>query len=176
MSETADLPPILETEKPKRRWLLPTLVGVIAFVAGIGVGAAVGSGSDPTTTSTDAAAGRPIETSEPAEEPSPEPEPEPVVYTPTAEDFELTVKTLEKQCFGSAGCNVTFRIEVGYGGPTLDPATTYEVIYEVTGGEDPLINTLTVTGDSYEVDQEESLGTTSSDAELSAKVTDVSEF
>jgi hypothetical protein len=86
------------------------------------------------------------------------------------------VKTLEKQCFGSAGCNVTFRIEVGYNGLPLDPATTYEVTYEVTGGEDPLINTLEVTGENASVPQEETLGTASSDAELVATVTDVSEL
>jgi hypothetical protein len=48
--------------------------------------------------------------------------------------------------FGSAGCDVDFRIEVGYDGPPLDPSVTYELAYEVKGGEEPLINTLTIEG------------------------------
>jgi hypothetical protein len=37
MSETAEQPTV-ETENPKRRWLLPALVGVGAFLLGVGVG------------------------------------------------------------------------------------------------------------------------------------------
>lgn len=96
-------------------------------------------------------------------------------YAPSVDDFELTVKTLAKECFGTAGCNATFRVELAYGGRELDPTTTYELTYEIHGGEDPLINTLTVTGDEYVVDEEEFIGTTSSNADLTAEVLDVSE-
>jgi hypothetical protein len=95
---------------------------------------------------------------------------------PKASDFELTVKTLSKQCFGEAGCNITFRVEVAYGGPKLDPGTTWEVTYEIRGPEDgPQVNTLTVTGDQSSVDQEEMASTRSSSVKLRAVVTDVSE-
>jgi hypothetical protein len=93
---------------------------------------------------------------------------------PKARDFTLTVKTLEKTCFGSAGCNITYRIEVGYNGPTLDPSNTYEVVYEVRGGEDgPQINTLTVEGDQSSVDSEESISTSSASKKLTAVATSV---
>jgi hypothetical protein len=84
------------------------------------------------------------------------------------------VKTLSKQCFGSAGCNITYRIEVGYDGPPLDPSNTYEVVYEVRGGEDgPQVNTLTVEGDQSSVDSEESISTSSAGRKLTAVVTSV---
>jgi hypothetical protein len=84
------------------------------------------------------------------------------------------VKTLSKQCFGSAGCNVTYRIEVGYDGPPLDPSNTAEVVYEVRGGEDgPQINTFTVEGDQSSVDREESISTSSAGRKLTAVVTSV---
>jgi hypothetical protein len=177
MSEGTEQPTTAMTEKPRRGgWLLTMLVGIGAFLLGLGVGA-LSTGGDPETV-VEPAGGQPTETAEPeAEEPTPEPTtPEPTYYQPGPEDFELTVKTLEKQCFGSAGCNVTFRVELGYGGPPLDPSATYEVTYELMGGEDQLISTLTVTGDEYTVPDEESIGTESEDAELVAEVTAVSAY
>jgi hypothetical protein len=83
---------------------------------------------------------------------SPDPEP----YIPDPSEFELTAKILEKQCFGDAGCNITFRTDVAYNGPPLDPDVTYEVVYEIRGDEaGTQTNTLTVTGDQSEVDGEE---------------------
>jgi hypothetical protein len=83
---------------------------------------------------------------------------------------------LEKQCFGSAGCNVTYRVTVGYPGAALnlDPDKTYELTYEVRGGEDgPVVNTLTVQGDSFETDQEELVSTSSSRSKLTVRVLSV---
>lgn len=37
-------------------------------------------------------------------------------YVPRPEDFVLEVQVLEQKCFGSAGCNVTFRLGVAYNG------------------------------------------------------------
>ena len=105
----------------------------------------------------------------------PSPPPAPKVVAPTVKDFKLTVKTLTKHCFGSAGCNVTFRILVAYSGPSLDPSKTYEVLYTVKGGEGPLENKLTVTGDTVEFDEEEMVSTSKSTVKLTAVVTDVME-
>jgi hypothetical protein len=106
-------------------------------------------------------------TSPPATEP-----PAPAYPTPTPRDFELTVKVLEKQNFGSAGSNITYRIEAGWS-KTFDPAKTYEV----RGGEDgPAINTLTVTGDEYQRESEEYISTATVGQKLTARVTDVDEL
>jgi hypothetical protein len=95
--------------------------------------------------------------------------------TPEPSDFELTVKTLSKQCFGSAGCNVTYRIQAGWDG-TYDPDKTYEVVYEVRGDESgPQTNNFTITGDEYQVSQEEDASTRSSGVKLTARVISVEE-
>ena len=96
-------------------------------------------------------------------------------YKPTPTDFTLTVKILEKKCYGSAGCNVTFRIELAYSGPPLDAGRTYELTYEVAGVEDSYVNTLLVTGTQYRTDDRELVSTKSSKAELKATVTAVAE-
>lgn len=97
-------------------------------------------------------------------------------YTPKPADFTLTVKILEKKCYGSAGCNVTFRIELAYSGQTLNPTKTYEVTYEVSGtDEQTYVNTLTVNGEKYLTDSREVVGTRTAKDELKAVVTGVAE-
>jgi hypothetical protein len=59
-------------------------------------------------------------------------------------------------------------------GPTLDPANTYEVVYEVRGREDGAqINILTVQGDQSSVDSEETITTSSTSQKLTAVATSV---
>lgn len=107
------------------------------------------------------------------EEQCPEKAKAPTYVEPEAEDFELTVNTLEQSCFGSAGCNVTFRVTLGYGGGPLDPDQVYELTYEVQGGEDPMIRTMEIQGDSYTHNEQDRISTPSSDAELVAVVTKI---
>lgn len=95
-------------------------------------------------------------------------------HQPTAGDFKLAVKVLEKKCFGSAGCNVTYRVDLTYTGASpLDPDTTYELTYEVRGLEDSAIGTMRITGDQYEHDEHEFGSTSSSSKKLSVIVVDV---
>ncbi len=64
---------------------------------------------------------------------------------PSPSDFTIGVKVLEKKCIGSAGCNVSYRIEPQYTGLRSLDGNTFIVIYEVTGGEDgPQINNFEV--------------------------------
>lgn len=103
-------------------------------------------------------------------DPTPEPTEGP---TPIAASFELTPKITDKACFGSAGCNVTFEVNVGYSGPELDPSDTWRITYEVSGVEDgPLIGTIELTGTQYE-QPTENVSTTSSKSKLKIKVTEV---
>jgi hypothetical protein len=92
---------------------------------------------------------------------------------PDPADFRIEVIVLEKECFGSAGCNVTFRIDPKYTG-TRD-VEDVEVTYEVLGGEDgPKINTFTIdSAGMASFDEEEHLSTPSSNTEITAKVTSV---
>lgn len=99
----------------------------------------------------------------------------PAAKAPAPADFKLTVKELEKQCFGSAGCNLQFRIsKVAYTGPELDPDATYEVSYAYKGLSDPMTGTFTLQGDgSYEVAELEFGQTKRSSVKVTAIVTAV---
>lgn len=171
--------------KPRRWWTTPVIV-VVSVLAGIGIGAAsAGSEGQPVTSEAlqewerqldereDALNAEQDTPSAPVEE---EPEPEQVAEfdTPAAGDFTLTARTLEQECFGSAGCLVTFQIDAGWT-LNLDPGVTYEVTYEVQGADDPYINTLEVQGDEYWVEESEMVGTPSSESKLTVHVLEVRE-
>lgn len=95
--------------------------------------------------------------------------------TPRPMDFQLEVIETEKNCYGSAGCNVTYIIDPTYVGAPLDDSTSYTVIYEVTGGEAPETASFTVQGDQYQKPGEDMISTDSSATVLRATVTRVVE-
>lgn len=91
-------------------------------------------------------------------------------------DFKVGIKILTKQCFGSAGCNLTFRIKPSFVGVLDMPSTgTTEITYKVKGGDDPMVNTFTVDGEgTAHFDGKEFISTPHSWSKLKAVVTDVS--
>ncbi len=98
------------------------------------------------------------------------------VRTPAIGDFELTAKVTNKQCFGSAGCNVEFEPSLAYGGPPLDEDVTWRLIYEARGVEDgPLVGTIEVTGEDYRTDAE-FVGTRSTKSKITLKVVSIERF
>jgi hypothetical protein len=146
------------------------VVGVIAF----GIGAAVGNGGG-TSSGTPKATGSASQSATTTTEVEVASTAASTYDTPEAGDFELTVKTLSKQCFGSAGCTVTYRIQAGWDG-SYDPDKTYEVVYEVRGDESgPQTNNFTITSDEYQISQEEIASTRSSGVKLTARVVSVEE-
>jgi hypothetical protein len=156
----------------RSRWTFLAFGTVLGLAVGVGIGALVWSND---SVSSDVDGEQVVVTSDETTEPSPEPSPEEAVIRLAPKDFEIELKTLEKQCFGSAGCNVTFRIDPIYVGSSPLPDTgTIEVIYEVRGGEDsPQINTFTISGGQAEYDAEEFASTTSESAVLTARATEV---
>lgn len=94
-------------------------------------------------------------------------------YTPEPSEFTIGIRILKKTCFGSAGCNVTFRIKPSYNGIPLPDDQELTVTYEVRGGEDPKVNSFTMVGTEAEFDAEEHTSTPSSRSKLRARVTDV---
>ncbi|MFI7676751.1 hypothetical protein [Actinophytocola sp. NPDC049390] len=94
-------------------------------------------------------------------------------YVPKPEDFELEVQVLEQQCYGSAGCNVTFRISVAYNGDTIyDGDGPYTVVYSLTGTDDPFVSRFTLLS-QYEYSATEEMVSTPPGAKLKAAVTQV---
>lgn len=106
-------------------------------------------------------------------EPAVEEEEEPAAPELTADDFNVRVKVKEKQCFGSAGCNVTIEVVPTVTDPSLVEDVSVEVTYRVAGLEDgALIGTFEFDDGQYTT-QEHMVSTTSSAANITAKVTDV---
>jgi hypothetical protein len=166
-------PPVPDRRRKRLIVVASVLGGVVGLgvlgLAAVGAASLLGGSDRPTVQS--ASSPRPSASATPAVVSSPSPAP---VVTPKVEDLQLTAKIKDKQCFGSAGCNVQFAIDLGYGGPPLDPDTTWEITYEVSGVEDgPLIGTLQVTGTQYTV-PERSAQTKKKDDQLTVKVAGVS--
>lgn len=103
------------------------------------------------------------------------PMPEPAAELPKAKDFKIGVKIRRQACFGSAGCNVSFQVNPSYTGP-LDVSTgSYDITYQVSGGDSgPMINTMTLEDGTFSYPREEMLST-SGTPRLTATVTSVSE-
>lgn len=168
-------PPAAPFQPPRqtrhRRARAAALVLIVAAVAGAGVAAGVllsrpagqsaAAAQSPTPAST-------LTATAPWSPPAP-------TYSPSAKDFTLDVKVTEQKCFGSAGCNVKFHVELTYAGLPLDPNKTYELVYRIDGTEDAYVNSLTLTGSKYTADESEFVQTKSSKSTLAAVVTDVSQ-
>jgi hypothetical protein len=89
-------------------------------------------------------------------------------------NVKIAVKTRSQQCFGSAGCNVTVQVDPDYVGNQDVSTGSWEITYEIRGGEDgPIIETMTLTDGTFTFPEEQSLSTTSSGTKLKAVVTDV---
>lgn len=102
------------------------------------------------------------------------PTPEPS-YQPEVSDFTLALKVLDKQCYGSAGCNVEVRVDFKVIDSEVPEDGTFEVTYEVRGGDDgPVVGTIEVDAGKYSP-PEEYLSTARSSSKLSVVVTSVDE-
>jgi hypothetical protein len=142
------------------------LVGILLAFAGAAcaTGTTVaGSKSTPTTAAPSVTTPAPV-VSETASEPT--------YDTPHLTDFDVALKTVSKQCFGSAGCNYEVKVRLTSLKALMnyDPSKTYELTYAITGGEDgQIIGTLELTGDQYT--QQEEFVSTSSDIKPKIRLT-----
>ncbi|MCF8611686.1 hypothetical protein L5G28_16190 [Gordonia sp. HY285] len=153
--------------RSRRRIVFAAIAALLIAGASGGIGYAFGSsGTEPTTTS----ASIEDETLPVADETTPE------AIPVTASDITLDVLTEEKQCFGSAGCNVTISLSPTYAGTmsTLE-GRSFKVLYEIHGGDDPILDRFTMTGTRVSIDETLFVQTASSDAVITAEVTQVIE-
>jgi hypothetical protein len=114
---------------------------------------------------------------EPTKEAEPEPEPTQTAE-PSKKDWKIKIKVLEKTCFGSAGCSVTYRIDPEFVGDrsAYPNEGVVEVSYEVRGDESgPQVGTFEVDLSTSKAtyDSKSFASTPSSGTKLKAKVTDV---
>jgi len=170
-------PPYIPPKKKRHPWRWIAL-GVILFVVGTVASVAAGSSGKKTAappahttssapSSTSAAAIQPPILEQPTDT-------TPAYVTPTKGDFQVTLKVLSKECFGDAGCNLTYRAKLSQSLPTgaLDPDITYDLTYVVHGDESgPQTETMYITGDQYEQPSEGLAQTPSSGTRLTVTVT-----
>lgn len=172
----APLPQQTLSRGGKPSWLTSKpMIGLAAGIVGLAFGAGTARSDSSVSAVPTPAATVTITATAPASAPEPAEEPDATsAYTPSKSDFTLGVKVLTKKCFGSAGCNVTFRIKPTYVGTQDLPTTgTIEVSYKIKGGDEPLTNTFTVADGEASYDSEEYIGTRSSSSKLTAVVTEV---
>lgn len=166
--------------KRKHRGLLILALagGFVLLLAVLGIGMAIGGMSGtptakPTAASAwdreqaaKAAASNNAPTTEPAAESTGGP-------TPAIGDIALHPKITSKECFGSAGCFITLKVQAEYSGPLLNPDDTWLVTYEINGVEDgPQIGSFELTGTTYDMN-EENVSTKSSRSKITIKTTSV---
>ncbi|MFE6788104.1 hypothetical protein ACFVFF_38260 [Streptomyces sp. NPDC057680] len=180
--ETSPIPPMPERppRAPSRRrrpFLGGLAVGLV--VGGLTVGGvmALVNDSEPKEPATASSSPLPEATTEAPQE-TVEATPEEVFNeAPGAQDFTMTLKTTSKQCFGSAGCNITVEPNLSYGGLLpLNPGKTYSITYEVLGSEDgAVIQTMELSDQTSLTFRSTTVSTASRGVKLTAKVTDVEE-
>ncbi len=175
-------PPAETTAQPpaRKRSGLTVALAVIAALVLAGVAVAVtlamtGGGSKPAAKPPSAWDLEQAQRSAAAREVLPDPAPATEGPELRASDVKLSLKTIDKECFGSAGCNLQVQVQAkhagGYG--TFKSPDTWLVTYEITGGEDgPVIGSFEISDSSYDMNTE-SVSTRSSKVKLSVKVVDV---
>ena len=180
-------PPVQWVREPikKRFGLLALSLSVsAALLLGIGIGFGVGlAGGDLTGTATPAPTVAVTETVEVPVEVGgapngvithPKPDAAEAAYNPKPKDFKIGVQILEKQCFGSAGCSIAFRIVLSYVGSQSLPAEgVTEVTYVVTGGVRLITRTSEFRSDETATIDNSFVDTSSSSPTLTPKITKV---
>ncbi|MGW7067015.1 hypothetical protein ACWGII_40760 [Streptomyces sp. NPDC054855] len=179
MSNTTPPPPEFPPPPPpaKVRATNAVIIGaaaaVIAAVVGTGIVVVQSrdDGSQATATASSTTTNGPVTAA------AEEVDEEPTYETPGADDFTMTLRTTERQCFGSAGCNVTVEPRLTYDGLSdLDPDAVYEITYEVSGdASGPVIETAELSDETSLNYTPTSISTASAGKKVSVEITDVTE-
>lgn len=167
-------PPSPAPKKPRNWVIITSAAAVIAAIIGTGL-FVVNSRDDDSKPAATSASSSPAEDEDVEPAPVEEPEPEPTYAELSASDFTIELRTTRRQCFGSAGCNVTVEPELSYTGvEDIDPDAVYEITYEIRGDEDgPVIETAELSDETTLNFTQSLISTASASAKLSVKVTDV---
>jgi hypothetical protein len=159
---------IMHAPPPRPRSKVPVLLmilGVVGAALVFGLISVLLSGGDgpaaPKAATTTAAAAAPTTEATTAAPAAPDPR-----------NFTATPKVISKKCFGSAGCNISLRIDLA-ASVTPEPGVSWLIAYEIRGVQDgPQVGSLTLTGDSIE-GTEERVSTASSKSKITIKVVSV---
>lgn len=161
---------------PKRKTLIiamSTLVCVLIVGSGA-IGWAIGKSEssagaqDSTSRSSDVKSN--VGAAKPKAKPTAEPK-----KTLTPEDFSLDLTIVEKKCFGSAGCHVSYDLSPTYIGGTLDDLKGQKgrIVFEIVGGDDEQVENFTFDGEDIRIKDSYRVSTPSEDAVITAEVVQV---
>jgi len=171
-------PPPYVPPKKKRHPVRTIAIAAAALIVVGGVAGALGTGGKKATAPARTTSSAPSTTAAAIQPPILEQPTDttPAYVTPKKGDFEVTLKILSKECFGDAGCNLTYRAKLSQSLPTgaLDPDVTYDLTYVVHGDESgPQTETMYITGDQYEQPSEGIAQTATSGTKLTVTVTKI---
>ncbi|CAM5607719.1 MULTISPECIES: hypothetical protein [Streptomyces] len=169
-------PPVPPARKQPRNWVvIGSAAAVIAAVIGTGV-YVVNAEEDDSKPASVSKSSSPDDDTVTAAADAPDPEP---TYTEVdADSFTIKLRTTEKQCFGSAGCNVTVEPELIYLGVSgdINPDAVYDITYEIRGDESgTVIETAELSNQTSLNYSETAISTASRGATVSVKITGVTE-
>lgn len=86
-------------------------------------------------------------------------------------NLKLGLQVRSKECFGSAGCNLTVQIDPSYVGSQDVSEGSWDITYEIRGGVDgPIVETMTLESGSFSFPEEQLVSTRSSGTKLKAVV------
>lgn len=100
----------------------------------------------------------------------------PTAEPPSGDKFSLDLKTISKQCFGSAGCDIVVEPKLNYSGSGTDlDQFTCDITYSITGDNSgEIVETARGNGGTSFQIQDSVIMTRSSKTKITAKVTEVS--
>lgn len=162
---------------PKRNHTNAIIIGAAAAIiatiitTGIVVVQATNDDSKPAPATSSAASVQDEDVAEPAAEES-----ERTYAALAPSDFTMELRTTERQCFGSAGCNVTVEPTLSYVGEWngVDPDAVYSITYEIRGDKSgPVIETAELSDETSLSYTPTSISTVSSSKKVSVEITDV---
>ncbi|MFI9248237.1 hypothetical protein ACIGXF_38070 [Streptomyces sp. NPDC053086] len=177
MSDTTHTPPMPSASPPppltpkKSRTNLVIIGSAVAVIAAVvATGVVVVQASDDDS--------KPAAVETPAEEvtSAASDDPEPRYAEITVNSFTIKLRTTKRQCFGSAGCNMTLEPSLTYLGDSasIDPDAVYEITYELHGDESgPVIETAELSSRTSLNYTPSSISTASAGTKVSVEITDV---
>lgn len=149
--------------------IIGAAAAVIAAVIGTGIVIVQSNHS-----STPAAAAKP--TTEDATPAAAAADPTPSYIDVTADDFTIELKTTKRQCFGSAGCNLTVEpdLSLSVDSSSIDPDTVYDITYTIHGDESgPVVETAELSNQTSLNYTPSMVSTASSGTKVTVEITDV---
>ncbi|MFD5514462.1 hypothetical protein [Streptomyces sp. NPDC127066] len=163
--------PPLSQKKRTNAIIIGSAVAVIAAIVTTGIVVVRATDRDDSKPATSTSSGTGANAATAVAEDS-----EPTYIDLTADSFAIELKTTKRQCFGSAGCNVTVEpdLTLEVDSESVDPDSVYEITYEIHGDESgPVIETAELTNQTSLNYRPSAISTAAAGTKVSVEITGV---